>query len=104
MPRCKPGDLCVVIAGPSTGLSVTVLEPVTAQQTIDYAFYVKGDSMLPNISPGEQLWLIDKEVVWHDISGEMGDIEMPFECDSWLMPIGKKQDEKQTKKEMEKTP
>lgn len=103
MPRCKPGDVCIVVSGPSTGLSCTVLAPATENQAITYAYNMLGVDMLPD-NNSDQLWQLDKDVIWCDASGELDDFEMPFECDSWLMPIGKKQNEKQTKKEMEKTP
>lgn len=102
MPRCKPGDLCVIVKGPDTGLSVTVLSAATVDDVSRYAAQVHQRWISPDVR--EQLWQLDKNVLWRDSKGRCEDMQMPFEGDSWLMPIGKKQDEKQTKKEAEKTP
>lgn len=104
MPRCKPGDVCIVISGPSTGLSCTVLAHATANEAITYAYNMLGEDMLPDTDPGTQFWLIDKPVIWRGSTGELEDIEIPYECDDWLMPIGSKEKEKQTTKEAECSP
>lgn len=100
MARCKPGDVCLVVRGPSTGLCVTIIDYATLKEVMDFALYVKGDDMVPSC-PDEQFWLLDKEVVWAGIGCE--DESYPYECDSYLMPIGSKDKDKQTDRELEKT-
>lgn len=81
MPRCRPGDLCLVIAGESAGHQVTCIEFLG-----DDPFVVSG--VLKLYLRGRAVWRLDRELQWY-ASGESGGtpISAPFAADEILLPL-----------------
>lgn len=62
-PRCKPGDLALVIRGRQRGKSVTVLAPATEEEVLENIYKVLGVRFGGVMNRG-QLWKVDLPITW----------------------------------------
>lgn len=77
--NCKPGDLALVISGPSAGKLVTCLEPLPAGWYRDDL--PRGCSQQINVTEGP-LWRVNLPLEWGDL------LYLAIAPDEVLMPLG----------------
>lgn len=85
--RCKPGDLVMVIKGPDTGKTATILRQAT-QEELRAAY----DSVCDGVKLRDRVvWVLDRNMLCQVVGNTSGKIYgqgmFPFKADENLLPI-----------------
>lgn len=97
-PRCKPGDLALVIRGKQTGKTVSVLRAADKDEVLEAIRKVLGVRFADVANQG-QLWAIDLPITWSGMGTNLAVCMVAFAPDDNLLPINPDQ---QTKLEHKK--
>lgn len=85
-PRCKPGDLALVIKGRQTGKTVKVIAPAPDEEVIEAIRIVMGVKFKSVIDQG-QLWRIDLPITWSNMADPNSGCMVAYAPDNNLVPI-----------------
>lgn len=99
-PRCKPGDLALVIRGRQRGKSVTVLAPATEEEVLENIYKVLGVRFGGVMNRG-QLWKVDLPITWSGLGHPDKVCMVAYAPDENLLPITPDEKVKQEQKKEE---
>lgn len=99
-PRCKPGDLALVIKGRQTGKTVSVLRAADKDEVLEAIRKVLGIRFADVANQG-QLWAIDLPITWSGMGASGKSCMVAFAPDDNLLPINPDQQIKQEHKKEE---
>ena len=91
-PRCKPGDLVLVVKGVDTGKTATILRQATQEErqeafeSCDTKYQFRDKYLLDRV-----VWVVDREmtcrVVGRQTGKVYGETKRPIKADDYLLPI-----------------